>query len=82
VQQEALQEQHVVHSHLGIHQRHGGAMVPIFSESAGSVEKICGPDPVDVSGSCWSMINTAGREYSTQRRDNLPTGRALRNECG
>jgi len=57
-------------------------MVPIFSESAGSVEKICGPGPVDVSGSCRSMVNTAGREYSTQRRDNLPTGRALRNECG
>src|SRR5262249_61394888 len=82
VQQEALQEQHVVHSHLGIHQRHGGAMVPIFSESAGSVEKICGPDPVDVSGSCWSMVNTAGREDSTQRRDNLPTGRALPHQFG
>ena len=57
-------------------------MVPIFSESAGSVEKIRGPGPVDISGFGRSMVNTAGREYSTQRRDNLPTGQALRNECG
>jgi hypothetical protein len=39
VQQEALQEQHVVHSHSRYPQRQTGAMVPILSESAGSVEK-------------------------------------------
>jgi hypothetical protein len=47
VQQEALQEQHVVHSHSRYPQRQTGAMVPILSESAGSVEKICGPGPGD-----------------------------------
>src|SRR5215831_13339619 len=59
VQQETLQEQHVSTPILGIHQRQVGAMVPIFSESAASVEKICGRGPVDrcqaAPAGAWSI---------------------------
>jgi len=40
VQQQALQEVHVVHSHYGVPtKRRTGAMVPIISESAAAVER-------------------------------------------
>src|SRR5215467_13652409 len=60
VQQEALQEQHVSRLPFSVSTNaKAGAMVPIFSESAGSVEKICGRGPVDryraAPAGAWSI---------------------------
>ena len=89
VQQETLQEQHVSRLPFGIHQRHAGAMVPIFSESAGSVEKICGRGPVDryraAPAGAWSIrpagstqlkpgtISRPAGPYGTSAAENLRT---------